>query len=247
MTTRALLVGVPATADPRFPAIPGVSGDVAQVEEALVGFDHVDARPGGCSRQDFVDAMLELRSSTVAGDLTVVYFSGHGYSSHDASGRGDEPWDECLVFSDALLNDDWFRQYWKGIADGSRWVTFADACFSATIMLGIGVEPPVRDVAHYPSGVAWRVHLAASQDEEFAFLAEPDEPGFGLARSQATAAMLCALAASPGATYREVWRAVDAAAADALRANMDRGRPVMSNISPDDRLLDSPAFAPLRW
>lgn len=247
MTSRALLVGVPRPSDHRFPAVPEVSGDVAEVELLLAAFDHVDARPDGCLRQEFVDAMLDLRSSTVGGDLTFVYFSGHGYSSPDPTGQGDEPWDECLVFSDDLLNDDWFREFWKGIADGSRWVTFADACHSATIMLGIGVDLPTRDVTCYPADVAWRLHLAASQDEDVATVLDPDEPGYGQARSRATAAMLGELATHPAATYRQLWQAVDAAAAASIRSNVDWGRPAMSNISPDDRLLDSPAFAPLAW
>jgi len=169
-----LLVGVPHTDEPGFPDLPGTRDDVRAVADLLTrnGFDSddVDARGEGCTVDELTSSLESLRARTGAGDLSIVYFTGHGYRELDQSPTPDEEYDQFLVLTDGVLRDDWFRPYWEGIAEGSRWVTFADCCFAGTVMVSFAEPPPdlspIRTVK--PPAGTWRLHLAATPDDRLA-------------------------------------------------------------------------------
>ncbi len=148
MTARALLMAVPHTREPGFPALPEVSDDVTSMQALLQrrGFhcEDVNAIPDGLDVDKFIESMAQLRNATLSDDLAVVYFSGHGHHipCQDAS---DDFTDECVVLNDGLLPDNWFRDtFWPDVNPGSQWVTCVDACFSASsvIMLNPETHPP---------------------------------------------------------------------------------------------------------
>lgn len=252
MVARALLVGVPSTDLGGFPDLPDAPNDVAEVRTLLTdnGFprSEIVERGDGLAVREAEATLLELRRATGAGDLTVVYFSCHGYRGIDTSPEPDEVDDEHLVLTDGLLADDWFHDFWEDIQPGSRWVTVADCCYSATAMLGINpfVAAPAP-VVHRPSLTgSWRLHLAAAPDDRVTEVAGA-QPGAGAARSYLTVSMLRILREAPTSSYRELMDAVQRRYDDAYCRGMDLGRPVKANVSVDERLLDSPAFRPLEW
>lgn len=255
MTSRALVVAVPR---PRFaslgrlPDLPGVTGDARAIADRLhrSAFDEVTVHDHGLGVAAMKAALHGLRLATAAGDLAFVYFSGHGFRRRDAAVGADEDdgWDECLVLDDDVLVDDWFRTaLWPFVAPDTRWVTVADACFSASMFRGLGEDRGAADVTRLPARGSWRLDLGACQDDRRAFAFDEADAGYGLARSYATRALLDRLAAAPGATYRQLWTAVDEAARAYWRRNADVGTPTLYYSATDDRLLDSPAFAPLTW
>jgi len=139
MASRALVVAVPDTDVPNLPALPGVRGDALEVRTLLQanGLDTIITHEGGCTVDTLTNDLLTLRRQTQPGDLALMYFSGHGYLLADANNDELDPWDECLVLTDALLRDDWFHDvFWPEVAVDTRWVACIDACHSATIVQG---------------------------------------------------------------------------------------------------------------
>ncbi|MFC6420322.1 caspase family protein [Ornithinimicrobium tianjinense] len=250
--SRAVVVGVPTTREPHFPDLPSTTQDAVAVRNHLVqhGFS-VNVRATGCSVQQFQDAVTELRQQTRAGDLALIYFSGHGDRVEDLSPTPDEPWDTHLILSDRRLPDDWFGEaFWPLVhaeSPGTRWVTFADACFSASALSWIDrprtpapVLPRVRDTAGTTE--VRRLHLGAAPDSQRAPASDP----VGRRYSYVTGAFLRAIALG-GVSYREAIAAVAAEATALQVLYPGLPRPTCYENHTDGRLGTSPAFVPLSW
>lgn len=181
MTGRALVVAVPQPCL-GLAELPGTRYDAADMSNLLGtrGFAEIRLHDDGVTRQQFIEELKWLRNATVADDLAVVYFAGHGYQVRDTSGDEPDGQDECLVCSDEVLNNDWFRgEYWPHTGEGSWWVTCADTCFAANVFRVAAVDydeetatadpvVPAMKLLPTPSGAA-RIWLSAVGEEENAF------------------------------------------------------------------------------
>lgn len=251
MTARALVVAVPKTRVRALPDLPSVTGDAEEVTGRLRtrGFDVV-ACPHGLTVNEFASKLLELRAATKPGDLGLLYFSGHGYRLPDHDGdEWDDSWDECLVLSDGLLRDDWFREsFWPRTAAHTKWVTCADSCFSATAMRWLGPDPPSIPIkAVEPRQGSWRIDLAAAPDGEKALQLTDKSHGFGRAMAWMTARLLEHLHDAPDATYRSTWAAIERQAREYRLGGVQVPIPQLRHSATDDALLDSTALAALDW
>lgn len=251
MTARALVVAVPVTNVRALPALPSVTGDAEEVGDRLTsgGFD-VAAHPHGLTVDDFASKLLELRTATKPGDLGLIYFSGHGYRLPDQDGdEWDDSWDECLVLSDGLLRDDWFREsFWPRTEPDTKWVTCTDSCFSATAMRWLGPGPPPIPIKPVePKRGSWRIDLAAAPDGEKALQLTDKSQGFGRAMAWMTARLLEHLHEAPDATYRSAWAAIERQAREYRMGGVQVPLPQLRHSATDDALLDSPAFSALDW
>lgn len=161
MVSRALLVGVPTTDVPDLPPLDGAPHDVRRIAGVLTdrGFDEIEMHPEGLDVAPFKKRLFDLRARTTDNDMALVYFSGHGFRlpTHDRAEADGH--DECLVLSDDVLADNWFRAaFWTPDIHG-RWITCADTCFGATAFLEYNL---LRADEHRDSGEA--VHVAAELD-----------------------------------------------------------------------------------
>ncbi|KDA05239.1 hypothetical protein DC31_02905 [Microbacterium sp. CH12i] len=250
MTSRALVVGVPKTEVTGLPELEGASRDAVAIGALLRDRGYVADRtfPNGLTCDAFTTQLLELRAETMAEDQAVVYISGHGYRIPDSSGdEAGDGYDECLVLSDGLLPDDWFHDsFWPGVTEGSEWITCADTCFSATVLLAI--EPFDADALIVPDpkplhrsrrpGIA-RLSLAAAGEGETAL-----ELGDGpFISSWYTSQILEVLQTAPETTYRGLWTQLQQRWSAANQSGvLMLGDPWMSATDAAHALTNSPAF-----
>ena len=245
MVCRALIMGVPVTryqpGGRQFPALTTASEDVNNMRRLLQGGGFsdsaIDVRPPDLSAEDAMSDMIRLVAATREGDLSVMYFSGHGWSFPDPGPAPDEANDECLVFADKPIVDDWARsRLWPKARAGARVVVMLDACHSATAILGLGDDkaaPPAR-ASDTPW---WRLVLSACGDEETTLAA--DDTGGAI-----TYEVTEALRTVPRMTYRELWPVVAQGVLERFHAH-GIGRPVQNYSGPDDSLLALPALTAL--
>lgn len=243
MTGRALVVGVPHTSYAGLPDLPGALIDVERIEHLLEtrGFEIRSLSDPPPTRTVVQEGLLRLIADTLEGDLSVIYFSGHGYRLLDGSGDENDSWDEALVCADGPIVDDWFRDsLWSGVVPGSRFVAIVDACHSDSAVLGLRVSddevliPPLQ-----PSPVegVWRVVLAACRDKESTLDLGAGDKGGGVA----TAEMLDIVENHPGISYRDLWGRV-ATNVRNLYPNRGIGVPHLTASGPDDSLLSGAAL-----
>jgi hypothetical protein len=91
--------------------------------------------------------LMELVKETHDGDLSVIYFSGHGWAVPDSNGGDEDGKDECLVFANGPLRDDWgLFQLWPKANKGARFIVVLEACHSLSA-LGDEVQDTIRVVA----------------------------------------------------------------------------------------------------
>ena len=251
MTARALVVAVPNPCGGLAP-LPGTTADAGAMSKLLAGrgFDEVSLYAQGLTVDGFATQLLRLREATVADDLAVVYFAGHGYRIPDTNGDEGDGQDECLVCSDLLLTNDWFRDaFWPNTQEGSWWVTCADTCFSATVFRGLvqvreeeipdDVARPMRTLPT-PSGAA-RIWLAAAGEKEQALEVAPvDGAQYGWYSRQ----LFNLLSTDGDLTYRALWyRLQKRWAADKASKYSTLARPCMASSDAAEPLVDQRALA----
>ena len=240
--SRALLVGVPKTTwlDGQLAELPGVEVDVQRMADFLSreGFDAtVVCDPVQPTADRVRSELAKIVDATEAGDLSVIYLSGHGYRIPDEDGVEIDTWDEVFVCADGPIVDDWFRdRLWNTSQPASSMVVVVDACHSATSVLEAFPDlrrdhsPIVRAVR---STANYRLVLSACADEEVSLQQSPT------VGSVVTNEMLGLLAEQRGRSYRELWTTL----ADLVPARFSAaGRPQLDTFGPDDRLVDSVAF-----
>lgn len=90
------------------------------------------------TRANVISALDTLAAISNAGDLVVIYYSGHGGNEiPDFNKDEDDPWsdrhDETWCLYDAQLIDDELYYQWKKFKKGVRIVVMSDSCFSGDI------------------------------------------------------------------------------------------------------------------
>jgi hypothetical protein len=241
MTARAMLVGVEQSSWGDVPRLPGVPSDLAAMSAVLGrgGFSVVTLPETSLHAASVKRALAQFVTDTVAGDLAVIYFTGHGLLLQDHSGDEQDGWDEALLCADEPIVDDWFRSnLWPLAADGARIVAIVDACHSDSAVLGLR---PADTAAALPARIAqlgyWRLILAACRDQESTVDLGSVNEGGGVT----TAALVETLTRRPGISYRDLWPEVATMVRD-RHPDTGVGTPQMLSSGPDDSLLDAPAF-----
>ena len=90
------------------------------------------------TRPNVISALDSLAANANAGDLVIIYYSGHGGNEiPDLNKDEDDPWsdrfDETWCLYDAQLIDDELYYQWKKFKKGVRIVVMSDSCFSGDI------------------------------------------------------------------------------------------------------------------
>lgn len=90
------------------------------------------------TRANVISALDGLATKANAGDLIVIYYSGHGGNEiPDLNKDEDDPWsdqfDETWCLYDAQLIDDELYYQWKSFKKGVRIIVMSDSCFSGDI------------------------------------------------------------------------------------------------------------------
>lgn len=245
MARRALLFGISHTRYNRatFPPLPGAGVDADRVARALIAkrfaaSDVVVPSGDHLTAASAQQSMLRMVEATGPNDLSVIYFSGHGWQFRDQSGDEPDHLDECLVFSDEPIGDDWFRAYlWPAAIPRARFVVIAEACHSESALLGFHAEVvPVPEPAREDKPW-WRLSLSSCRDKEVALAMANGDGGSGVV----TEVMLGILTRKPELSYRQLWQDVSSTVRDQY-AHRGAGTPVWTHCGPDDSLVDSSTF-----
>lgn len=102
---------------------------------AVAGFDKKNINPlvkDKLSLADVRDAFTALQRQSKAGDLVLVYFTGHGDQIVDRDQEERDGLDEVLVLYNELLVDDEVNLLLDGFEAGVRKVLIVDACHSGS-------------------------------------------------------------------------------------------------------------------
>ena len=75
---------------------------------------------------------VEAVKNSVAGDVLVFQYSGHGSYVPDKNGDEQDGKDECICLYDSFLIDDEIREIMSKVVDGVHVVVIFDSCFSGT-------------------------------------------------------------------------------------------------------------------
>lgn len=137
---RALSVGLIEVDPDRYAGWPGImhmcekdARDMAQLlADQGIGCDTL--LTAHATRAAVVAAIRSAARTLVAGDLFVLFYSGHGNVVRDEDGdepsRSDQTW--CL-YDDQLIDDELYR-LWGEFAAGTRVVVLSDSCYSGSIV-----------------------------------------------------------------------------------------------------------------
>lgn len=120
--------------------------------------------------QATADAVMQsidsLADRSVAGDLCLVTYAGHGGSVDDVSGDEPDGKDETWCLYDRQLLDDELAYAWSEFARGVRVLVVSDSCHSGTVTR----DPDKPRVRGLPSRI--RAAEQESRGEEYARLHE---------------------------------------------------------------------------
>lgn len=111
---------------------------VAEVAQAA-GFSNTLLLTSQVTKAALVAGITEAANDLQAGDIFLLYFSGHGNTTGDINGdeahRGNAR-DETLCLYDNQILDDEFYALWQKFAAGVRILVLTDACHSGSILRG---------------------------------------------------------------------------------------------------------------
>jgi hypothetical protein len=159
LTKRALLIGIDEYSSPNIPNLQGCVNDITAIGGVLTdlyGFQESNLKsltsPAETTRQNIFDELEALIERTEDGDVTLVYYSGHGSQAPDTSNdeEGDKL-DETIVPSDTGrgdlpvvdIVDDELHSYIAALALRTPYVYFVfDSCHSGSVTreLAMAVE-----------------------------------------------------------------------------------------------------------
>ena len=242
-TQRALLIGV-SNYEANLPPLAGSKNDVMLIRELLVqkyGFDRANVLvliDEQATRAQILSAVRALSERTVADDIVLIHFSGHGSQAPDMNGDEDDGFDETILPHDsrtpgiADITDDELNALLSGFEFGSV-VVILDSCHSGTgtrsgptLVTQRWVAPDTRKELYESIATRQVVTLPISENHVFFAAAQdfeseldgpfgPDNMRLGLF----TAAMVGVLASSPPTvTPREAIAGVNARV-EALKAS----------------------------
>ncbi|MFH8248822.1 caspase family protein [Microbacterium sp. B2969] len=126
------------------------------------GFDVTPLTNAQATRQNILGSIFSMVTNSVAGDVLVIQYSGHGTRVPDAGGDEPDSFDEAICPVDfrsgQLLIDDDLAQVWDLIPDGVSVTIFFDSCHSGGANRGTdrdgdslarGVELDSSDIRRY--------------------------------------------------------------------------------------------------
>ena len=144
MTTRlAICLGLsrldPASYDGWPGECPGADRDAARFGTAChdAGFDGVTCLVNQFVQPRYVKPVFTAaRKQLKAGDLLVLFNSGHGGQMPDIDGDEQDGKDETLLWWNGEINDDTIAKYLATLPKGVRVLFVADTCNSGTLYRG---------------------------------------------------------------------------------------------------------------
>jgi hypothetical protein len=270
--TRALLIGVNDYAAPGVSDLRGTHADVATMKSLLVN-DH------GVATQDILE-LLDARATrarivasirshliapSAAGDVAILYFSGHGSQMRDKSKDEADGWDETLVAHDSRLpnvfdvSDDELNALLAELATKTPNVTvILDSCHSGTAARGLSTprridadprDPPADAAATRQTTPDGRSDIAVL-GANFTLISgsraqELSNEDFidGRIQGALTYNLAQALRSKPNATYRELFPEVAAR----VTARFPAQNPQLEGTGLDSRVFGLPGRAGPRY
>ncbi|MBN2164197.1 MAG: caspase family protein [Pontiellaceae bacterium] len=117
---------------------PGCDVDVVRFHKLASqhGVEGVVLRDSAATKRAWVDAVKAAAAGLGAGDLLVLYYSGHGGQMKDLSGDEADGLDETLCFWDGQLADDVLASIFDQLPTGLRIFMVTDCCNSKTLARG---------------------------------------------------------------------------------------------------------------
>ncbi len=167
--TRAVLIGINDYAAPGVSDLRGTHADVATMKSLLINQYGVAASDihvlldANATHRKIVGAIQErLIAPSAAGDVAVLYYSGHGSQMRDKSNDEADGWDETLVAHDSRLpnvfdvSDDELNALLSRLAAKTPNITvILDSCHSGTAARGISTVRKIdADPRDPPDGAA---------------------------------------------------------------------------------------------
>ncbi|MFB7894088.1 caspase domain-containing protein [Microbacterium sp. NPDC056044] len=141
---RALCIGIDAYE--RQP-LSGCVADAQTWEDALttLEFDVVRLRDKDATRDAMLRSMLDLVTTSAAGDVVAIQFAGHGTTVPDLDGdeaasqdKNDEALCPVDFFAGQIVIDDDLGVIWDAIPDGVSVTLFFDSCHSGSANRNLG-------------------------------------------------------------------------------------------------------------
>ncbi len=186
MTKRAVLIGINQYEDLSIPSLSGCVADAESMAAVLTDCYEFEAHdlvlltaPEQTTRKAILDALTGLVDETRRGDVSVVYYSGHGSQVPDTSGDEEDGMDETIVPSNSHRDggevldivDDELHSYVFALAQRTPYTTFIfDSCHSGSIDRDL-IRPGAIEAIRAESRPIPRATLPASRP-----LSVPERP-----------------------------------------------------------------------
>ena len=106
--------------------------DVADIAKAK-GFKTQTLVTRSATRKNVIQAMDKAAGSLQAGDIFLLFYSGHGGQVPDMNNDEDDHQDETWCLYDGEFVDDELYALWRKFAPGVRILVFSDSCHSGTV------------------------------------------------------------------------------------------------------------------
>lgn len=118
--------------------------DVAAVMELAdgAGFEKTILLSEMATREAVYGKIEEIGTKLKAGDLFLIYYSGHGGQVPDLDGDEDDGWDETWCLYNGQLIDDELHLLFSQYEQGVRVIVISDSCHSGTITKAMPWEEP---------------------------------------------------------------------------------------------------------
>jgi hypothetical protein len=151
----ALLVAVGRFNDPEVPQLYGTAADLDSMQKTLTGrwgfdpHDVVALRDKDATRERILSEIAALEKRSAAGDIVLIYFSGHGTSANDQNNAFDLPyWTGAWVpydfnsaspLSTLIVGRRDLKPPLTRLDQKGRWVVVvSDSCFSGQVVRSLG-------------------------------------------------------------------------------------------------------------
>ena len=165
------------------------------------------------TRANVKAALQGLVDSTIAGDVAVFTYSGHGTQVADKNADEGDPYDEAIYVYDGTIIDDELRSILQGIHPQATLVVISDSCFSGSVTRLAGEKavprfvPPAVSMKGksakrpflLPEGDMPEILISGCSDDEYSYDAEFN----GRPNGAMTALAIQVIKQNPNATYRE--------------------------------------------
>jgi len=108
--------------------------DAGNIQLALHNFEITELKDSTASISNVIHAIYDLAQETKAGDLAVIYYSGHGAESYDTvQEENGFNFDQAWCLFDGLFKDNQVKQCLSFFKKGTRVVLISDSCHSGSM------------------------------------------------------------------------------------------------------------------